>query len=158
MAVKTQGTELYFIDPDTCTVTKVACVTTLSGITANRDQIETTCLDSDGRTYLAGMPNPGQAQFGINPDPDEPSHIRLHELYTSGVEVHWALGWSDGTAAPTPDSACEFVLPTAGPTGRSWITFDGFVNDFPFDFAINAVVASTLSIQISGLPEWTPKT
>lgn len=153
MAVKTQGTELYFLDPDSDVVTKVGCVTTLTGLTAARDQIETTCLDSTARTYEAGMATPGNAQFTINADPDDPSHIRLHELYVEGTTLHFALGWSDGTGVtPTGDST-GFILPST----RSWITFDGFVSDFPFDFALNTVVTSNLSIQVSDFPVWVPK-
>jgi hypothetical protein len=152
MAVKTQGTQLYFIDPDDFSVVTVGCVTTLTGLTAARDQIETTCLDSTGRTYVAGMATPGQAQFTINFDPADASHTRLHELYVEGTTIDWALGWSDGTADPTEDSTA-FVLPST----RSWITFEGFIADLPFDFALNTVVTSNVSIQVSGFPTLTEK-
>jgi len=153
MAVKTQGTQLYFIDPDTFAVTPVGCVTTLTGLTAGRDQIEVTCLDSDAREYLAGMATPGAAQFTINSDPADVSHVRLHELYVEGTTLDWAIGWSDGTAAPTSDSTA-FTLPST----RSWITFEGYLSDFPFDFALASAVTSNISIQVSGFPTWTPKT
>lgn len=159
MAVKTQGTELFFIDPDDQSVVKVGCVTSITGMTAARDQIETTCMDSAARTYEAGMATPGAATFGINFDPQDASHIRLHELYRTGTTLQWALGWSDYSppfpaagAPPTADTS-GFVLPTS----RSWITFDGYVSDLPFDFAINAVVASSVSVQVSDFPELTPK-
>lgn len=152
MAKKTQGTELYYIDPDTFQTTKVGCVTGINGLTAGRDQIETTCLDSDARTYEAGMATPGAAQFTINFDPGDASHTRLHELYVAGTTLDWALGWSDGTAAPTSDSTA-FDLPTT----RTWITFEGYVSDLPFDFALNSVVSSQVAIQVSGFPTLTPK-
>jgi hypothetical protein len=152
MSVKTQGTELWFINPATGEPVKVGCVTTINGLTATRDQIETTCLDSAGREYVAGMPTPGAATFGINFDPADPSHVLLHDLYTEGTTLEWALGWSDGTADPTADTG-GFVLPTS----RTWLTFDGFVSDLPFDFSINAVVASSVSVQVSGFPLLTPK-
>lgn len=153
MSVKTQGTMLYFLDPDDNSVNRVACPTTITGLTAARDQIETTCLDSEGRTYEAGMPTPGQASFGINADPSEASHIRLHELYRAGTKFDWALGWSDGTAPPTADTNLTFNLPTS----RTWIVFNGYVADFPFDFALNAVVSSTISVQVSDFPQWIAK-
>lgn len=153
MAVKTQGTELWFIDPATGQPVKVGCVTTINGMTATRDQIETTCLDSDGRTYVAGMPTPGAATFGINFDPSDESHVLLHSLYGDGTDLHFALGWSDGTVDPTSDSD-GFTLPTS----RTWITFDGFISDLPFDFSLNAVVSSSVSVQVSGFPVLTPKT
>ncbi len=152
MALKTQGTELWFIDPDTFAVTKVGCVTTLTGLTAGRDQIETTCLDSDAREYVAGMATPGAAQFTINFDPSDTSHVRLHELYVLGTTLDWALGWSDGTAAPTSDSS---AFDTG--TSRTFIVFEGFIQDLPFDFALNTVVTSQVSIQLSGFPTLVPK-
>ena len=147
MAIKTQGTELCFIDPDSFAVTKVGCVTSVTGLTAARDQIETTCLDSDARTYEAGMATPGAAQFNINFDTSDTSHVRLHELYVEGTKVDWVLGWSDGTTLPTSDSTA-FTLPTT----RSWIEFNGYISDLPFDFALNTVVGSNVSIQVSDFP------
>ena len=153
MAIKTQGTELFFIDPDSFAVTKVGCVTGLTGLTAARDQIETTCLDSAARTYEAGMATPGAAQFTINFDTGDASHVRLHELYRDGVKIDWALGWSDGTALPVSDSTA-FTLPST----RSWIEFNGYISDLPFDFALNAVVGSNVSIQVSDFPVLHAKT
>jgi hypothetical protein len=153
MAKKTQGTQLYVIDPDDLSLITVGCVTTISGITATRDQIETTCLDSPARTYEAGMAAPGAATFGINFDPDDDSHVRLHELYVAGTKLDWAIGWSDGTAAPSSQSTDGFALPTT----RTWIQFEGFISDLPFDFSLNAVVTSSVSVQVSGFPTLTKK-
>jgi hypothetical protein len=152
MAIKTQGSELYFIDPDTFAVTKIGCVTTLSGLTAARDQIETTCLDSTARTYVAGMATPGAAQFTVNFDPTDASHVRLHELYVEGVDLDFALGWSDGTGIPPTSDSTAFTTPTT----RTWILFSGFISDLPFDFALNTVVTSNVSIQVSGFPTLVP--
>jgi hypothetical protein len=154
MAVKTQGTDLYFIDPHDDAVTKVGCVTSITGINAARDQIEVTCLDSAARVYEAGLGAPGAATFGINFDPTDASHVRLHEIYVEGTKIEWALGWSDGTAAPTADSDGEFVTPSS----RSFITFNGYVSDLPFDFSLNAVVSSSVSVQVSDFPVLASKT
>lgn len=153
MAKLTQGTQLYFRDPVGPTVREVDCATAITGIEATRDQIETTCLAGASRTYEPGMPTPGQAQVTINFDPSQPSHVRLHELYRAGTKVEWAVGWSDGTAPPTLGTADDFELPTS----RSWINWNGFVANVPFDFALNAVVGSTLPIQLSDFPVLTPK-
>jgi hypothetical protein len=153
LAKKTQGTQLYVADPATDTLITVGCVTNITGITATRDQIETTCLDSTARTYVAGLAAPGAATFTINFDPTDASHVRLHELYVSGDTLEFALGWSDGTAAPTVDTNGTFNLPTT----RTWIAFDGFITDLPFDFALNTVVTSNVSVQVSGFPTLTEK-
>lgn len=85
------------------------------------------------------------------------NHIRLHQLKTAGTQLKWAIGFSDGTVAPTTgtDSSGdeEFVLP---PT-RSWLVFDGYMNSFPFTFGLNTMVTSTVGIQVSGEPVLIPK-
>lgn len=159
MAKKTQGTQLYAIDPSPSggggpAILVIGCVTSIDGIDTTLDQLETTCLESPARTYIGGLATPGSATFGINFDPADNSHVRAHQLKVAGETLHWAVGFSDGTAPPTVDSNGEFVLPTS----RSWITFDGFMNSYPFTFALNAVVTSTVGIQISGEPEVIPKT
>lgn len=149
MSVLTQGTRLYFRDPVGPTVTEVVCATAITGIQATRDQIEDTCLSGTTRTYKPGLPTPGTAQVSINFDPSEASHIRLHELYREGVDLHWAVGWSDGTAPPTLGTADDLELPTT----RSWVFWEGFISDCPFDFSLNSVVTSSISIQLSGFPQ-----
>lgn len=160
MALKTQNSDLYFIDPDTGESVSAGCITTFTGLSAPVDEIETTCLNSDERTYVAGMATPGTATFTIQFDPAEASHIRLLELYRQRVVLNWAMGLSDftgGEPRPEPtgsDSAGEFVLPT----NRSFILFSGYISDFPFDFAINTVVTSNLGIRVSGVPDLVVKT
>lgn len=157
MTIKSQGTDLYTIDPATGALLDVGCITSLDGIDTAIDQIETTCLNSLSRTYEAGLATPGAATFGLQFDPAEVNHVRLHQLKTAGTQLKWAIGFSDGTAAPTTgtDSAGddEFVLP---PT-RSWLVFDGYMNSFPFTFGLNTMVTSTVGIQVSGEPVLIPK-
>lgn len=155
MAIPTQGTELYFFDPDTDVWTKVGCPTALSGISAPKEQVETTCLDSDARTYIAGLATPGTASITIQADPRDASHLRLHELYkTSTDNLDWALGWSDGKGIPpTGMDTSGPVLPAT----RTWLAFEGYVSDFPFDFALNSVVTSAVTLQVSGAPDWIAK-
>jgi hypothetical protein len=157
MPLTSQGTDLYTIDPDTGALLDVGCITSLDGIDTAIDQIETTCLNDTSRTYEAGLSTPGAATFGLMIDPQNPVHIRLHQLKTAGVKLQWAVGFSDGTAVPTvgTDSAGddEFVLP---PT-RSWITFEGYMNSFPFTFGLNAMVTSNVGVQVSGEPVLIPK-
>lgn len=153
MAIKSQGTMLYVIDPQNDAVLAVGCVTSIDGIDTSIGQNETTCLSDSTRTYIAGLGTPGAATFGINFDPADDSHIRLHQLKVAGTSLRWALGFSDGTAAPTFYTNGDFQLPTS----RSWIEFDGFMNSYPFTFALDSVVQSTIGIQVSGDPVLTPK-
>ena len=154
MAINAQGSELYVIDPADDSLITVSCVTTISGLDSQLDQIETTCLENLARTYDAGLANPGTATFGIQFDPSSASHVRLHQLKVAGTSLEWALGWSDETGvAPTVDVGGDFVLQTT----RSYLRFDGFMNSFPFDFQQNTKVSSTVGIQVSGDPVLVPK-
>lgn len=149
MAIKTQGTYLYAVDPADESLITVGCVTSIDGVDTTNEQIETTCLESLARTYLSGLATPGQASFGLNFDTSEPTHVRLHQLKVAGTTLVWAIGFADGVTAPTVDSGGTFDLATS----RSWIRFEGFMTSFPFSFAQNAVVQSTVGIQVSGEPE-----
>lgn|SRR5690606_22768423 len=155
--MKTQGTDLYAIDPADGSLITVGCPTSIDGIDTSIEQLETTCLNSLARTYEAGLATPGAASFGINVDPKDESHLRLHQLKTAGTTLKWAVGWSESpgtepTITTNSDGEYEFVTDDA----RSWILFDGYMNSFPFSFALNAQVASTVGIQVSGEPELVP--
>lgn len=153
MAVKTQGTDLYAVDPADNSLIVVGCVTSIDGIDTTVEQVETTCLQEDARSYIAGLATPGSATFGINTDPSDPAHVRLHQLKVAGETLQWAIGWSENpNANPTVDSNGDFDLPTT----RSWITFEGFMNSFPFSFQQNSVVQSNIGIQVSGEPVLVP--
>lgn len=165
MAIKTQGSQLYVIDPDDGTIIEVGCVTTLDGIDTTIDQIEITCLGENARNYVAGLATPGTATFSINADYNEASHVRLHELKVEGKTLRWALGWrqEDSSGSPVvPGTPPTVLTNTAGdydfnlPGARSWIVFDGYMSSFPFSFAQNSVVTSSIGIQISGEPVWIP--
>ena len=74
--------------------------------------------------------------------------------YTSAPAVSFTGGAGTGASATVSLAAGgDFDLP---PT-RTWFTFQGYVADFPFTFAQNTVVASTVSIQRSGGSAWIRK-
>lgn len=158
MSVLSQGTHVYLIStlgsgaPE---IVQVECATTFSPGGNPADQIEDTCLEDSSRSYRPGLRTPGTATMGINADPSNESHLLLHELSETDPSpiVKWAVGWSDGTDAPTLDSNGDFDLPDT----RTWFVFEGYVSDFPFDFAQNTVVTSEVSIQRSGGSSWIPK-
>lgn len=145
MAIKTQGTQVYFIDPADDSVVEVTGVTNFNPGGAPFDEIETTSLTDTDKTYLPGLRSPTEATIELNFDPTDASHVRIFELFAVGTVVDWAAGWSDDTTAPTVDSD-SFVLPST----RTWYTLSGFVKDCPFDFAVNTKVVSTVTIRKSG--------
>lgn len=160
MARKTQGTILYTIDPADNSVLVVGCATGITGIDTSLDQLETTCLEDDARTYEPGLATPGAASFDINFDPSDNSHVRLHQLKVAGVVLPWAVGFGKRVAteptpaAPTVDSEGNFVLPNT----RDWISFEGYMSSYPFDAALNSFWKSTVGIQVSGEPSVIPRT
>lgn len=162
MSILTQGTQVYGLMPPPSgtgpfTVVEVECATAFNPGGSPKEQIEDTCLSSKERTYKPGLRTPGQASLTINADPNNASHIRLHQLSEADGDttIKWAVGWSDGTAAPTVSAeGDDFELPAS----RTWFIYEGYVADFPFDFAANAVVSTAVSIQRSGGSAWIKKT
>ncbi|AGZ36527.1 MAG: phage tail tube protein [Pseudomonas sp.] len=162
MSILTQGTQVYALVPPATgtgplTVMEVECATAFNPGGSPKEQIEDTCLSSKERTYKPGLRTPGQASLTINADPNNASHIRLHQMSEADGDttVKWAVGWSDGTAAPTLNTeGDDFELPES----RTWFVYEGYVADFPFDFAANAVVSTAVSIQRSGGSAWIKKT
>lgn len=147
-AVKTQGTELFFLDPTGEVWTRVGCPTTISLQSETAGEIDITCLSSKAPESMSGFGEAGSATFDIMPNPADPSHARLFALKKSGETLEWAIGWADGEAMP------DEVLPKT----RTWNTFAGHLTNFPFDFQQNdAVRASGLTINISGSVDWIPR-
>lgn len=159
--MRTAGVTLWFLDPDNaCEAVQVGCPTQIGGLDSTIEQIETTCLESPARTYEAGLATPGTATFTLNLDPQDDSHVRLLELKKAGKTLQWAIGFPESQAVPTgavgsgTDDDCEWTLPTS----RTWVTFEGFVNSYAFDFSLNAVISATVGIQVSGDPDMIPAT
>ena len=158
MSILSQGTNVYVLDPNdgTPAVLKIECATSLSPGGDPSDQIEDTCLEAFERSYKAGLRTPGQATMGINADPDNESHLTLYGLSRENPApvLKFAIGWSDGTDAPTLNVGEDgFELPAT----RTWFTFQGYISDFPFDFTQNTVVTTEVSIQRSGNSAWIKK-
>lgn len=150
--VKTQGTELYFIDasvsasdPD---MIKLACPTGITGLGGTKDQIEDTCLDAlTDKTFVAGLGNPGQVTVPFNLIPRETSHQLLFTLKEAGTTLKWMACLSEGTTAPTVDTDDLFVAPA----GRTSFAFDAYIADVIIDIATNEIVRGTLTLQRSGV-------
>lgn len=162
MSILTQGTQIYALVPAASglgglEVLEIECATAFTPGGNPADQIEDTCLSATTRSYMRGLRTPGQASLTLNADPRNLSHVRLHQLSEddSIENIKWAVGWADGKdIAPTLNTeGDDFELPE----GRTWFLFDGYVSDFPFDFAANTVVTTAATIQRSGGSAWIRK-
>jgi hypothetical protein len=163
MSMLTQGTQIYALvptaaDPAILEVLEIECATAFNPGGNPADQIEVTCLSDKVRRYLRGLRTPGQASLTLNADSRNASHIRLHALSEDDTieSVSWAAGWSDGIGIPPTLNVAgdDFELPAT----RTWFIFEGYVSDFPFDFAANTVVTTAATIQRSGGSAWIRKT
>lgn len=143
MSLKTQGTQLYFIDPETEQVITVGCTTSIDKSGGANNSVEAYCLDSFDPTVHPGTRQPVTLTIGINFDPTNEAHVRLHEMFEASPpeKTYWAYGLSDGTSDPTVGSeGFDF------PSDRTFYSLYGFVSDLPNNIAGNAVVACTVSI------------
>jgi len=156
MSILTQGTQVYAIHPVTRALITVECATAFNPGGNPADQLEDTCLEDADRSYKPGLRTPGQATLSINADPNNESHLTLYDLSQENPPppMLWAVGWSDGKdIEPDIDSNGTFNFPTT----RTWFTFEGYIADFPFDFQLNSVVTTDISIQRSGGSQWIKK-
>lgn len=154
--VKTQGTELYVINPLNTDpeLLKMACPTGISGLGGAADQVEDTCLDNiTDKTYVRGLGNPGQVSVPFNLIPRNLAHqMVLTDLKDDGRVLKWIIGLSEGTAQPTINTDGTFDAP---PSGRTWAAFDAYISDVNIDIANNEIVRGTLTLQRSGSVDWT---
>jgi hypothetical protein len=159
MALKTQGTELFFVDDLTSSVpaiVKLVCPTGVSGLGGAADQIESTCLgDLVDKAFVRGLGNPGQVSVPFNLDPQAASHQLLFDLKDAGTTISWLAALSDGTAAPTQVDSNDVIVP---PATRTSFGFLAYVSDVNIDIATNEIVRGTLTLQRSGVvtPTWKP--
>ncbi len=146
--VRTQGTELFLIDPGAPTVViTMACPTGITGLGGAADQIDITCLSSVEREFARGFLNPGQLTVPFVLYPTDDSHQTLFALKESGDTLSWMIGLSDGTTAPTA-VAGALVAPAA--SDRTTFAFSGYIADITLDMATNEVVRGTMLVQRSG--------
>lgn len=150
-AIKTQGTNLYFVS--SAAVKTLTCPTGITGLGGARDQIDSTCLSNiDDKTYVSGLGNPGQVSVPFVFDPTAADQKLLYALHDSGEIVNWMIGFSDGTTVPTIVSGALTMAST-----RSAAAFDAFVADINVDVATNEIVRGTLTLQRSGNVAWSWK-
>ena len=106
-----------------------------SGIrSGTRTEIDMTDLDSTAKEYALGLKDSGSMQINVLYDPLDPGQIILENLLN-------ATGFN------------EFRLhvpnPGASPSFRT-LEFDGFVQTFPFEVAVDAGLPGTVTVRVTG--------
>ncbi len=149
MPVKTQGTQLYTVDPADNSLIKIPCVISLDSVGGAKSDIDITPLEEVySKQSINGLEEPSDVPVTLNIDPAEASHRRLYELFEDGVSLPWTVGFSDGfDIDPVVDAETgDITLATT----RTWISFNGEIKAFPFNFQSNSVVQVPVSIKRSG--------
>lgn len=153
-SVKTQGTNVFFVDTLTSSeaiVRKMVCPTAVTGLGGAADQIDDTCLEeTTDRTFFPGLGNPGQVTIPFVFKPSEMSHQLLFDLDEAKILVDWMVALSDGVGVPALDSDLELQ----DPGDRTAVRFQGYIADVNIDIATNEVVRGTLIVQRSGARQW----
>lgn len=157
MAIKTQESQVYFIDPSTtpATVVELVGVTKIDGIDAPISSVESTTLASKHRDYTPGIAEPSTASISILSDPSEDSQTTLHALRNAGTVLHWAVGSSDGTAAPALDTDGKAFKQDA--VARTFLYFDGFATSWTHGYDVNGVATNEVGAQLVNIPELVAK-
>lgn len=155
MAIKTQGTQVYFVNTIVDGVTQavtyelieIDCPTALSAGGESIEEIEVTCLKDNVRRYVGGLATPGEATLTVNYDHTDVSLLDLKALHNSGEITTFVIGFSNGETDPTIAASTGVVT---YPNDRSYLAFDAYVMSFPFTFELNAVVTSEIGLRVTG--------
>lgn len=142
MAIKTKGTQLYFVRPGTLDVVSVGCITAIENVGAPIQPRDVTPVESEWESSEPGIFSLGQIDLEIRFDPSTSGHIDVLDMYEGRQTANFAIGLGDGASPPQIDDDGEFV----GVGGRSFLAFRGWIMDVPFSFPLNENLPATVSI------------
>jgi predicted secreted protein len=122
-------------------LTVIGEVGSLSGPTMSSDQIDVTSMESLGgfREKIAGLTDPGELSFDIFYVPDNASHQLLLDLLLAKNVKYWQLQLPIAPGAVVPSGVWQFQA-----------SVTAFEADIPVDDAMKA----SITLTISGLPDW----
>ena len=108
-----------------------------SGPDTSADDVETTVLCDNYKTFQRGQIDPGTAQFVIAYDPNDTASQALAALYASGDVATWTITYSDEGSGTATES------------------FDGYINGLSREISKGSLVQCTVSIKVSDDPGYT---
>ncbi|MCH7357671.1 hypothetical protein MMP61_19260 [Acinetobacter sp. NIPH 1958] len=141
---KANGTHVYAFDGTT--LTRALCLTTIDLGSDSTTRLETTCLDdTDAKTYITGLSDPGQGSLGWAYDAENASQIQLIEWAQDKKQgLQFYIGGSESADAPTVTGS-NVTLPTT----RSWWSFQASVSTPSPTFEADALVMYTIALERS---------
>jgi len=149
--IKTQKTELYFVNNDVApALVKLGALTDFSGLGGQKAEIDATNLDSLAKEFFTGLEDPGTFSVNLNLDPSDAVHQALLKVKDDGTINDFVLCLSDGSAAPTYSTGT--ITP---PTARTSVHFQASVQQLTVSGAADAIVKAAVQLRITGLPTWT---
>lgn len=149
MAIKTQGTRVYFKDTTATepVVVMLECPTGITGLGGGtQDEIDITPLYADTRSFELGLKDGGEVSIPIIYDPASLSHKKMFVQHASGVGTEICIAMSNCVAAPTLDTNGNFIPPSVGTSLR----FAALIKQPPMDIAGNEVVRTTMVVRVNG--------
>lgn len=106
-----------------------------SGIrSGTRTEIDMTDLDSAAKEYALGLKDSGSMQINLLYDPNDPGQIILEQLLNATVSNPFRLN------VPNPGASPQFTT----------LSFNGFVQTFPFEVGVDAGLPGTATIRVTG--------
>lgn len=151
--IKTQHTELYFVNNDSApALVKVGAFTDFNGLGGQKGEIDATNLDSTAKEFFTGLEDSGTFGANINLDPSDSGHQDMIQVKDDGTNNSFILCLSDGSAAPTLTGST--ITP---PAGRTSVAFTASVQQFTISGAADAIVKAAIQLRITGSVAWSWK-
>lgn len=150
------GTEIYFIDPDTPSgesIVRIACPTEISDPEKTYAEIEDTTLCDDQEQTMDGLPSYADMTITLNYDESKDSHFRLIELSEEDAPkqvLKFVVGFPDNVNAidkqiqPTLDSNGDYDLSL----DRGWRRLDATVKSVNLPRAAGQKVVGTVTLKV----------
>lgn len=130
-AISAQGSKVFVdtgTDANTPTWTQIKGVKTYSGFDGTATVIDTTDLDSTAKEKRPGLMDNGQFSMDVNRNITDPGQAALLANQANQVVIGFKLQYPDGSADQ----------------------FEAFVSSFPIAGGVDAVITSTVTLEVSG--------
>jgi len=131
-AISAQGSKLSIQVGSPGTFTQIKEVKSFSGFDGKASELDATSLDSTAKEFAKGLRDNGGFQFDLNRVYDDPGQIALDEAQNDDATHQFKLELPNGKAA----------------------TFAALVLSFDLKGGVDALLASSASLRISGKVTW----